>query len=286
MNARAVVYVILSNLLGGASYVGAAYAMRGLSPEAAVFWRTLFGGALFIPFLFKGTARKPTRKEWLQMAAVGVAGLAAPLLIGTAAIKLTTTTNAALLVAVEPIAIVLLSALFLGESLTWLKAFAIASGVAGSTVLVLQGGFALTPHLKGDLLLCLHSVFWALYSVIGKDALKTVEPMYFSAVTTAFALVPISAAAVWSGLPLPPPATWGAIAFLSVGVTFLGVLLWNKALELMPASQLANFIFVQPLVGVGLGTLWQKEPFTAWSAAGGALILVGVFAATRERENA
>lgn len=275
-------YVVLSNLLGGTSYLGAFYAMKGLSPEAAVFWRTLFGGALFIPFLFKGSRRPLSRREWGQMAAVGVMGLAAPLLVGTYAIKLTTTTNAALLVAVEPIAIVLLSAMFLGERLTWLKAFAIGSGVAGSAVLVLQGGLSVTPHLKGDLLLFLHSGLWALYSVIGKDALKTVEPMFFSAVTTAFALLPISAAAAWTGIPLPPPATWGPLAFLAVGSTFLGVLLWNKALELMPASQLANFIFVQPLVGVALGTLWQKEPFTAWSGAGGALILAGVFAATRE----
>lgn len=286
MNRRAVLYITLANVLGGSSYVGANYAMRGLTPEAMVFWRTLIGGALFVPFLFKRRGPSPTRREWLQMAAVGVLGLAAPLLVGTVALTMSTATNASLLVSLEPIAIALMSIAFLGERMTWLKALAIGAGVAGSSLIVLQGvpglGAGITPNFKGDALLLLHSALFALYSVIGKDALRTLDPFYFSAVTTAFGLVPISAAAVWSGLALPPPQTWAALAFLAVGVSFLAIILWNKALELMPASQVANFLFLQPLVGVALGTLWQREPFTRWSAAGGLLILAGVYAATKE----
>lgn len=287
---RAVLYVVLSNAMAGASYVGAAYAMRGLSPQASVFWRTLIGGLLFLPFLFRRKGPAPRRKEWLQMAAVGTLGLAAPLLIGTIGISMTTTTNAALMVGLEPIAIVLLSAVFLSERLTLVKGVAIACGFVGSALIVLQGlpgwGARITPNFRGDMLLFLHSALWALYSIIGKDALKTLDPLFFSAATTAFALLPISAAAFVTGLPLPPSSAWPGLLFLGVFVTFLAVILWNKALELMPASKLANFIFLQPLVGVLLGAAWQKEPFTAWSGAGGALILAGVYAAAREKEAA
>lgn len=289
MSPRAFFYLLAANGLGGASYLGSAYALRGYPATAVVFWRTLVGAAIFLPFLIPALQRRYAPALWLRMAMVAVFGYAAPLLLGTIGQNWSSATNASLLIGIEPISLVLLSALFLGERLTWAKAAAIACGTLGAGLITLQGipfwTVAIRPQLRGDLLLIVHGFCWSLYSIIGKPALKEVDPMAFTSITTALSLLPIAAAAfpaVNVSPALPSPSALGGVLFLGVGVTFLGTLSWNKALQLVPASRLANFIFLQPLIGVLLGVLIENDRFTAWSAAGGGLILAGAYLSARQ----
>lgn len=266
-----------------------AYALKGFSDTGLVFWRTALGVPFFLPILarrVKGLDLSP--EDWLRVAAVGILGYAAPLLVGTAGQRLSTATNASLLIGVEPVAIVLLSAVFLGEMMTVLKTTAIALGLAGSSLIVLQAwpwDAQLTPRLKGDALLFLHGVLWALFSVIGKPVLRKVDSLTFTALAIVFALAALALSAL-AGLDVGHLRVSGqallAVSFLAIGVTFLGTLAWSKGLEMVPASKLACFVFLQPLVGVLLGSLWQGEAFTAWSASGGVLILLGALAASRD----
>ncbi len=284
MTPRALFYLLAANVIGGTSYVAGAYALRGLSPVGLAFWRLAIGALFFLPFAVSGVRRaRPSPRDWLGMAGVGVLGLAAPLLIGNLGLRLSTATNAALLIGAEPLSVVILSALFLGEALTAFKAAAIGCGIAGSALIVMQGppwSAPLTPHWRGDLLLLTHGFFFALYSVIGKPVLRRVDQLTFSAVSTLFALPVLGLAAWLEGFALPT-RSFGALAYLAIVVTIGGVLTWNAALQLVPASVLANFIFMQPLIGVALGMLLQHDAFTAWSASGGALILAGVYLAAR-----
>lgn len=282
--------LVTTNILGGSSYAATTYALRGFTPAEAAFWRTAIGCILF---LFAGLPAlrrlRLSTGEWLRLAAVGFFGYAFPLVVGNLGQHLSSATNASILIGVEPVSLILLSAVFLGEPLTLLKWGSVLCGFSGAALVVSQGrlpDFG-SSTLRGDLLLFLHGFCWALYSVIGKPLLKKIEPLAFTAVTTVFALVPISLAA-WPSMsagraePVGGSAV-GGIVYLAVVVTFLSTSLWNKALQRVPASVMANFIFLQPLVGVLFGVLVQGERFSAWSAAGGAMILLSVWGATRER---
>jgi drug/metabolite transporter (DMT)-like permease len=243
--------------------------------------------ALFAPWLDLRRAAKFSRADWLRMAGVGVLGYAAPLWVGTVGQQLSSAANASLLVGVEPVSIVFLSAAFLGEPLTRLKAGSIACGLLGAFLIVAQGaGRTLTPSFQGDLILFLHGFLWSLYTVLGKPVLEKTDAMTFSAWTTVIGLValaPFAAPGAIHGVAATPQA-WAAFAFVSIGVSWGGVAAWNKALELIPASQLANFIFLQPLIGVGLAAFGQGDRLTPWSVAGGLLIIGSVYGASREKE--
>ncbi|MBI4385756.1 MAG: DMT family transporter [Elusimicrobia bacterium] len=284
-------YLILTNILGGSSYAATGYALRGLSAVELVFWRTLLGCLAFIPFFVRALKRLHLRPaEWFRVAAVAFLGYAAPLLIGTLGQETATATNAALLIGMEPVSIVILSAIFLGEALTLMKVVAVASGLSGAGLIVLQGmsprDLSWTSDLQGNLLLFLHGFFWSLYSVIGKPLLRKIDPMSFTALTTVLSLIPITGAALPElarrGIFQPSGTLVAAVLFLGLGVTFYATFAWNKALELAPASQLAQFIFIQPLVGVVLGVCLLRDRFTLWSGIGGVMILWGVYASMRE----
>jgi drug/metabolite transporter (DMT)-like permease len=188
---------------------------------------------------------------------------------------MSTTTKAALLVGVEPVSVILLSALLLGEragSRAWL---AMAFSLAGAALIVGRGAEG-SAQWRGDLILAAHGFCWALYTVLGKKALAEVDPLAFTGIVNALGAAALAFALPWRGASLPVGAeSWAALLFLTVAVTFLVCLWWNQALSRVPASAVAPFIFLQPLVGAGLGVL-RGEPLTAATAGGGALILLGV----------
>lgn len=283
--------IAVSNILGGSTYAVTTSALKGFSEKDLILWRMALCAAMFVPFLWRGRGRlaTATRADWARIWAVGIFGYALPLSLGTYGVKMSSATSAALLVGIEPVTIVLLSALFLGEALTGLKILSLVLGLSGAMLIAFQGfptlSGAFTDRLKGDLILATHGACWALYSVLGKSALKRVEPLDFTAATSIIGFLGVAAWALpgshpsaWASVPLP---SWLAMIYLAVAGGFLAVILWNVALKGVEASKVANFIFLQPVVGVLLGVGLQGDPMTRWSMAGGALVLGGMYAASR-----
>lgn len=285
MSSASLFFLVLANFLGGASAPVGAWTLKTWHPGTVAFWRALLTALLLAPFLIRGLRRqKIGGEDWLRMAGVGVLGFAVPILIGSFGLAHSTATEAALLTCVEPVCIVAMSALLLREALGRRKLLSIAAGVSGAVLIILQGLPLMTEvratHWRGDLLLFTQGFFWALYTIIGKPVLKRVDPMAFTAITSTLALPALGLAAFFC------PGRMGSAGPLVVGAVFglVGPLVWNYAMEVVSASQLANFVFLQPLVGVLGGVLFMGDRFTFWSAAGGLLILAGVYSAAAAPE--
>ena len=283
--------ITVSNILGGSTYAVTTAALKSFPEKDLIFLRMALCAILFLPLAWRGRRRlmKATRGDWALIAGVGLVGYALPLALGTYGVKLSSATSASLLVGMEPVTIVLLSALFLGEGLTRLKVASLVLGLSGAMLIAFQGfptlSGAFTDRLKGDMILALHGGCWALYSVLGKPALKRVDPLDFTAGTSIIGFLGVAAwagpglnTAAWARVPLP---AWLAMAYLAVAGGFLAVILWNVALKTVEASKVANFIFLQPVVGVALGVGLQGDPMTSWSMAGGALVIGGMYAASK-----
>jgi drug/metabolite transporter (DMT)-like permease len=67
-----------------------------------------------------------------------------------------------------------------------------------------------------------------------------------------------------------------AIVFLGVGCSGLGYLLWYAALERIEASQVAAFLYLEPLVTLAAAVTLLGESVAASTILGGVLVLVGV----------
>ena len=71
--------------------------------------------------------------------------------------------------------------------------------------------------------------------------------------------------------------------YLSLVITALGYLAWNYALERVSAPRAAIFLNIQPVAGALLGAAWLGEPITAFTVAGGALVVAGLSLAVPPR---
>ena len=97
-------------------------------------------------------------------------------------------------------------------------------------------------------------------------------------------MIPFAARSVlhirWANVTL---AAWGGLAFMVVLGTVVAYLFYAFALTELSASRVAAFAYLQPVVAALLAAWLLGEKITPNVVAGGALILVGVYLAERER---
>jgi drug/metabolite transporter (DMT)-like permease len=188
------------------------------------------------------------------------------------------------LIVVEPVSLMLLSPLYLGERLSRREAMGAALAVAGSALVVVNGipgvTGTLVSHWQGDLLLVLAGLAYASYSLLGRRVLERHAPLGVtgrSLVWGAAGILPVAGVEWASGAR----AAWTATAvagtlYLAVVITALGYVAWNWALARVPAPRAAIFLNVQPIVGTLLGAALLGEPLTPFTILGGALIVAGL----------
>jgi len=281
------VVLLAANLVYGTSYVAMRFAMEGVGPVTLALLRMAIACAILIPVRL-GSRREPSpalsgadRRTFFWM---GFVGFTLAMALSHWGLAWSTATNGALLIATEPIALVVLAPLVLGERLTAREAVGTALALIGATVVVINGvpglTVAIAPHWRGDLLLILSGICFAAYSLLGRPVLARHPSLtvtrwsFFWGFATSLPL----GALEWQVArpPLWTPTGVIAVLYLGVVITGLGYLVWNWALERVSAPRAAIFLNLQPLVGTGLGVLWLDEPFTVFIAGGGALIIAGL----------
>jgi len=298
---RAIAIAIVANLLGGTSYVLTKVALAGLTETTLVVVRTIVALAVLIPLTWPAVADvlRASGRDRTRLLAMGVAGYALPLALASYGIQRSSATNASLLIGVEPLAVVVMGVIVLGESLAATRVAALALGTIGAAMLVAGGvpflAVAYERHVAGDLLLTASAFAWGIYTIAGKRLLDRYEAQALSAASLVVALpclvpfavietVGVAHAPSSSGTRLVPALA--AAVVLGLVVSGLMTVLWNTALRSLDASRLAGFIFLQPLAGVILARVALDEPLGASALAGGVLILLGVLLLVHEERAA
>jgi len=276
--------MLVANVVYATSYVVARVTLESVPPATLAFSRLVVGSLALTLFSRRRAADPLSRGERRAIAWMGILGFAGAYVCSNWGIAHSTATNAALLITVEPVAMILLSPWYLGERLSGRGAVGAALTIVGAVVVVVNGIPGVTeqlvPHWSGDLVLVLAGVAYATYSLLGRRVLERHAPL---AVTTrslvwgAAALLPVAGAEWASGAR--PVWTASAVAgtlYLAVVITALGYVAWNWALARVPAPRAAIFLNIQPIVGALLGAALLGEPLTPFTVLGGALVVTGL----------
>jgi drug/metabolite transporter (DMT)-like permease len=285
----AYVVLILANIVYGSSYAVSRVVLEHMGPATLSFFRVAIGSLVLVPLALaqrRDDVRLSRADRW-NIFWMGLCGFAAAFAFGNWGLRLSTATNASLLITVEPVSLILLSPLVLGERLTRREGVGALLTVVGATVVVLNGipgaSVAIAPHWRGDLLLVLSGLAYAGYSLFGRDVLarhKAVPVTAWSILWGLVVMVPFTVAE-WVGGDRPEWTGTTVLGTLYLGlvITALGYLLWNWGLERVEAPRLAIFVNIQPLAGALLGVVALHEALTVYTVAGGVLILAGVHTA-------
>jgi len=276
--------MLVANVVYGTSYVVARVTLQSVPPATLAFSRLAIAWLALLLLSRRQPTESMSGADHRAIALMGVLGFAGAYICSNWGIAHSTATNGALLITVEPIAMILLSPRYLGERLSRRGAIGAALTIAGTVVLVVNGIPGLTeklaPHWAGDLVLVLAGVAYASYSLLGRRVLERHAPLGVtirSLMWGAAALLPIAGVEWASGAR--PIWTTGALAgtlYLAIVITALGYVVWNWALARVPAPRAAIFLNVQPIVGALLGAVLLDEPVTLFTILGGVLVVSGL----------
>jgi drug/metabolite transporter (DMT)-like permease len=294
---RPEVVLLAANAVYGTAYVTMRPALDAVGPITLAFLRLAIACAILAPLGLgsRGASRSPiSGEEHRALFWMGFLGFTVAMALAHWGLQWSTATNAALLVATEPISLIVLAPFVLGERLSRREAWGTVLALVGATLIVVNGipgvTIAIAPHWRGDLLLLLSGVCFASYSLLGRPVLGRHPGLAVTAWSLLWGLLTTAplAAAEWR-LGQTPRWTAGGVAavlYLGAVITGLGYLVWNWALERVSAARAAIYLNVQPVVGALLGVLCLDEPFSAYTAVGGSLVIAGLTVAVTGRQAA
>lgn len=198
-------------------------------------------------------------------------------------------TTTAWIVATIPVFIVLLGWFFLKEKLGWVRTAGIVLAALGVVLVVSRGDLKLLASgqfgAKGDFLILISALNWAVFSVLSRSALGRHPAsrlmFYVNASACLFNTFFFLAGPGPAELLRMTPFTWAAVAFLGLFCSGLAYIFWFDALKALPVSRAGAFLYIEPLVAMAVAAVVLKEAMTVPSLAGGAVIILGVWLVNR-----
>ncbi|MFB6075135.1 MAG: DMT family transporter [Haloarculaceae archaeon] len=259
-------------------------------PVVAAFYRVLFTTLLLAPLLvwrrYESVGRIG-RRGWLTSAGAGLA-LAVHFAVWFESLRHTSVAASVTLVQTQPAFVALGAAFLLGERVTRRVAAGIAIAIAGAALLSggdLLGGAVGPRPLLGDGLALIGAVMAASYVLVGRSLRQRLALVPYVLVVYGVCTLALGAIALAAGDPLAgyAPREWLLFLAMAVGPGLLGHTLINWSLAHVESSVVSVTLVGEPVGSALLALVLLGEVPTAWTVAGGAVVLAGIVVTARER---
>ncbi len=280
----AILFLILANIIWGASFPIYKWALDDIPSFTFVFLRFYIGALILLPFVYKNL--KVARQDWKDLILLSFVGITVTISLLILGLKLSSSINAPIILSAGPIFLIIGSFFYLKERLKRKVVAGTIVSLLGVLVIVLLPVFkqGLDGSIVGNVLL----VGAAIGSVIHALLLKKILPKY-KTLTIAF----------WSfligSLPLLPfyfielnQTHWTQDINLKVviGVFFGAVLatavahsLFAYGIKFIKASEVGIFTYVDPIATIIIAIPLLGEKVTLPYLLGSLFVFLGIFVA-------
>jgi drug/metabolite transporter (DMT)-like permease len=200
--------------------------------------------------------------------------------------------NTLLLQSAGPLVVAVWSLILLGVRLTLAQAAGVVLSLAGVLVILLHGDLTALKSIefnKGDIIFTVALAIFGLYSVLSlkRPQIHGLSFVAFTFGCGAACLVPLW---IWELLSRPvmqiDAANLLTLFYVAVFPSTLAYICFNRGVQLIGANRAAPFFHVVPVFGSIMAIIFLGEHPQPFHFLGFALVLTGVFVASRKQENA
>jgi drug/metabolite transporter (DMT)-like permease len=262
-----------------------------IPPVTLSFLRWSLAFLLILPFAWKHLVR-----DWAAMRArlgtmivLSVTGIGAFNTLQYWALEHTQALNTLLLQSAGPLFVAVWSLLLLGVRLTLAQAGGIVLSMTGVVVILLHGDLTTLKSIefnKGDIIFTVALVIFGLYSVLSlkRPEIHGLSFVGFTFGCGAACLIPLL---IWElvSRPVMELNTNNLLTLFYVAVfpSILAYLCFNRGVQLIGANRAAPFFHVVPVFGSAMAIAFLGERPQLFHVVGFALVLTGVFVASRKQ---
>jgi drug/metabolite transporter (DMT)-like permease len=244
--------------------------------------RQFIGGILYVSFFIYKKEAWPKGKQWKTIIILSILNFALSNGLSTWGVKFISSGLGAILNAVFPLWIVLIT-FFRGEKLAKLAILGLIISFSGVCVIFYDhlSDFLQPDFRFGILLSFIATISWAFGSLYTKKKAATFNP-YFSLglqmLISSFILFAVTGATGTTVSILSIPAiSWWSIAYLVIIGSVLSFIAYIYMLQKLPAEINSIYAYINPIVAVLLGAFIFGESLNMAIAIGGAITIFGLY---------
>jgi drug/metabolite transporter (DMT)-like permease len=260
-----------------------------IPPMTLSFLRWSLSFLLVLPFAWKHLKHdwRAIRSRLGTMIFLSVTGISAFNALQYWSLEYTTALNTLLLQSAGPLFVAIWSLILLGVRLTLAQAGGIALSLTGVLVILLHGDLTALASIefnKGDIIFTVALAIFGLYPVLSlkRPEIHSLSFIGFTFGCGAACLVPLL---IWElvSRPLMQFTTANLLTMFYVAVfpSTVAYLCYNRGVQLIGANRAAPFFHVVPLFGSAMAIVFVGERLQLFHVIGFALVLTGVFVASR-----
>jgi drug/metabolite transporter (DMT)-like permease len=265
-----------------------------IPPVTLSFLRWSIAFLIILPFAWKHLVRDwgAIRARLGTMIVLSITGIGAFNTLQYWALEHTQALNTLLLQSAGPLFVAAWSLILLGVRLTLAQAGGIALSLTGVLVILLHGDLTALTAIefnKGDLIFTVALAIFGLYSVLTlkRPKIHGLSFVGFTFGCGAACLIPLL---IWelSSRPVMQLDATNLLMLFYVAVfpSTLAYLCFNRGVQLIGANRAAPFFHVVPVFGSAMAIAFLGERPQLFHIIGFALVLAGVFVASRQAAHA
>ncbi len=282
--------LLLTMALWGGTFIAGRLVAQEMGAFAAAFCRfaVAFLALVALTYAVEGTLPRPPKHLWWSIVGLGLTGIFAYNVFFFSGLKTVEAGRAALIIALNPVAIALGAAVFFKDPLTPRKGLGIGLSLLGAGV-VISGGNPLALVRgevgRGELLILGCVVSWMSYTLLGKRVMQELSPFaattYACGVGALMLLGPALGDGLLAVIPTASPIAWASILYLGVLGSAVGFSWYYDGLHQLGPARAGVFINLVPVFAILLAAVMLNETPTPSLLLGGLLVMLGVILTNR-----
>lgn len=266
----------------GTTWIASKEGVRHMPALQLAAIRQFIGGVLYVSFFMYKKEAWPKGKQWKTIIILSILNFALSNGLSTWGVKFISSGLGAILNAVFPLWIVLIT-FFRGEKLAKLAIVGLIISFSGVCVIFYDhlSDFLQPDFRFGIILSLIATISWAFGSLYTKKKAATFNP-YFSLglqmLISSFILFAVTGATGTTVSILSIPAiSWWSIAYLVIIGSVLSFIAYIYMLQKLPAEINSIYAYINPIVAVLLGALIFGESLNMAIAIGGGITIFGLY---------
>ena len=247
--------LIIVNLIYALNYTIAKDVMpEYIEPSGFILLRVIGGSILFFFIYFFIVKERVKKKDFFRLMLCGLFGVAINQLFFFEGLNLTTPINAAIIMTISPVLVIITSAIIIKEKITVRKIIGIFLGLIGACILILNSGDISFKNdfFTGNILVLINATSYAIYLVLVKTLMKRYNPITVMFYVFIFGLIFVLPFGIDEILKIDL-STFNEEIYLKIGfvvicTTFIAYMFNAFALKSLNPSVVSVYIYLQPLL--------------------------------------
>jgi len=278
-------FMLLTVVVWGFNFSVIKIALREFTPGSFNGPRLTAASLLLLLFLrLKEGSIAPPRGDLLKLIVLGVIGNTFYQFLFINGIDRTSASTTSLILTMTPILIALLSAVFIRERIHWIGWLGILTSFCGLYFVVFDNstGFSLGEQgLRGNLMILLGNLFWAVYTVFSKPLLARMSALRLTTLTLTFGALfylPLTVREIatlnWGALSA---RSWAAIIFSAVFAIAASYVIWYSSVKRVGNTKTGIYSNITPIFTVIFAELILGERIGPTKVIGALVIVLGFY---------